>query len=251
MRLSELKEKCIRNYKKITAVLCVIIFVIFSNCVISEKIVCRFTTELTIGINNDAITDKDVDNIKGLYFLKTLHIYNGDTNDLSFLENKNHLTDLAIIRQKYDITDTGINNWSYLRNCKKLKNFEVAGQCNFHNLKDFSEMKDLEKLCISSEIEPDPVIESLDGLQDISDSLKSLTLTGIENETNLNLEKFSNLRHLDVEHTSLREIHINTYLEYLNVSDNPYLQTVFLPPEYGTPETIVTNNSPYVNIIYQ
>lgn len=251
MHLSEIKSGIKDNYKKIIVVLCVVILVVFSNCIIGEKIVCRFTTKLIIGINNDAITDRDVDNIKGLYFLKTLHIYNGDTNDLSFLENKNHLTDLTIIRQKYSSTDMGINDWSYLRNCKKLKSFESAGQCTFHNLKDFSEMKNLEKLCISSEIEPDPVIESLDGLQDISDSLKELTLVGIENETNLNLEKFSNLRDLEITDSSLREIHINSYLESLNISDNPNLKAVYLPVHYGTPENINTNNSPYVNIIYE
>lgn len=251
MRLSEIKSKIKYNYKKIIAALCVVILVVFSNCIIGGKIVCRFTTKLIAGINNDAVTDKDVDNIKGLYFLKTLHIYNGDTNDLSFLENKNHLTDLTIIRQKYSATDMGIDDWSYLRNCKKLKNFESAGQCTFHNLKDFSEMKNLEKLRISSEIEPDPVIESLDGLQDISDSLKELTLDGIENETNLNLEKFSNLRNLKITDSSLREIHVNSYLENLNVSDNPNLRAVYLPAQYGIPENINTNNSPYVNIIYE
>ncbi len=253
MRLSNLKEKCIRNYKKIIAAVCVIILVIFSNCIIGGRIVCRFTTKLYTDSNfNDDITDKDVDNIRGLYFLKELCIDNAVTNDLSFLENKNFLTDLIIFRQNSDgIDKIGIDNWSYLGNCKNLKSFKSAGKCTFHNLKDFSGLKDLEKLCISSEIEPDPVIESLDGLQDISDSLESLTLTGIENETTLNLEKFSNLRNLEITDSSLREIHINTYLENLNVAGNPYLQTVYLPSEYGTPENINTNGSPYVNITYE
>jgi len=252
MRLSEIKSKIKDNSKKIIAVVCVIILVIFSNCIIGGRIVCRFTTELYVGVNDDAIENKDVDNIRGLYFLETLHIYNGNTNDLSFLENKNFLTDLIILRQNFDgIDKTGIDNWSYLRNCKKLKSFESAGKCTFHNLKDFSEMKDLKELRISSEIEPDPVIESLDGLQDISDSLESLTLTGIENETTLNLEKFSNLRSLEITDSSLREIHVNSYLENLNVYGNPNLRAVYLPVHYGTPENINTNNSPYVNIIYE
>lgn len=251
MRLSEIKSRIRDNYKKIIAVLCVVVLVVFSNCTIAGKIVCRFATKLTIHINHEPIEDEDVENIKGLYFLKKLLIYDCQTSDVSFLENKNYLTDLVIIRQKYSGVDIGIDDWSYLHDCKKLKSFKSAGHCTFHNLKDFSEMKNLDKLCISSEIEPDPVIESLDGLQDISDSLKELTLDGIENEINLNLEKFSNLRNLEIKNSSLREIHVNSYLEYLNVSDNPNLRVVYLPAQYGVPENINTNNSPYVNIIYE
>ncbi len=252
MRLSEMKERIKTKHKKIIAVICVVVLVLFSNCIIGGRIVCRFTTELYAGINNDAIEDKDVDNIRGLYFLKNLCIDNAVTNDLSFLENKNFLTDLIILRQNSDgIDKIGIDNWSYLGNCKNLKSFESAGKCTFHNLKDFSELKDLEELRISSEIEPDPVIESLDGLQDISDSLESLTLTGIKNETTLNLEKFSNLRSLEITNSSLREIHVNSYLENLNVADNPNLRAVYLPVHSGAPENINTNDSPYVNIIYE
>lgn len=252
MRLSEMKEKIRTNHKKIIAVICVLVLVLFSNCIISGRIVCRFTTELHTGINNDAVEDKDVDNIRGLYFLKKLHMDNVVTNDVSFLENKNFLTDLIIIRQNSDgIDKTGIDDWSYLSNCKKLKNFKVAGKCTFHNLKDFSGLKNLKELCISSEIEPDPVIESLDGLQDISATLTKLTLTGIQNETVLNLEKFSNLRHLKITDSSLREIHVNSYLENLYVANNPNLMAVYLPAQYGIPENINTNGSPYVNIIYE
>lgn len=238
MRLSELKEKCIRNYKKIIVIISVIIFVIFSNCIIGGKIVCRFTTRFT-SIN---ITEKDFDNIRGLYFLTKLSVNCWNVNNVNFLENKNFL-------KYFSVETDSIHDWSALKNCPKLEYFYADGNATFHNLKDFSGMENLKSLYIGSLLSI-PKIESLDGLQDISDSLKELTLAGIENETILNLEKFSNLRHLDVEHTSLREIHINTYLEYLDVSNNPYLQTVFLPSEYGTPETIVTNNSPLVQITY-
>lgn len=242
MRLSELKEKCIRNYKKIIVVLCVVILVVFSNCIIGGRIVCRFTTELIT--NNDAVTDKDVDNIRGLYFLKKLTIDRYNADDAGFLENKNFL-------EYFSITTDNIDDWSPLENCPKLKFFYADGKCTFHNLKDFSGMENLKNLCIGEFNSNSPKIESLDGLQDISDSLKSLTLAGIENETNLNLEKFSNLRSLDVENSSLREIHVNSYLESLNVSNNPNLRTIYLPVHYGTPENIITDNSPYVNIIYQ
>ncbi|MBD5160111.1 MAG: hypothetical protein HDT23_07730 [Ruminococcus sp.] len=235
-------------YKKIIAVVCVIFLVIFSNCIIAGKIVCRFATELYIDANDNPVTDDDVENIKGLYFLKKLYIDNCDTNDLSFLENKNHLTDFLILcNGNY----TGIVDWSYLRKCKKLKNFECAGRCTFRNLKDFSEMKNLEELRISAEIGNYTIIEGLDGLQDISGTLKALTLNGIQNETVLNLEKFSDLRYLDIENSSLREIHINSYLETLNISDNPDLMAIYLPSDYGQPENISTYNSPYVNIIYE
>ncbi|MCM1507213.1 MAG: hypothetical protein NC177_08785 [Ruminococcus flavefaciens] len=253
MRLSEMKEKIKTNHKKIIAVICVLVLVLFSNCIIAGRIVCRFTTKLVTDMNfDDLITDKDVDNIRGLYFLKKLHIDNAVTNDVSFLENKNFLTDLIIIRQNSDgIDKTGIDDWSYLSNCKKLKNFEVAGKCTFRNLKDFSGLKNLKELCISSEIEPDPVIESLDGLQDISATLTKLELTGIQNETVLNLEKFKSLRSLEVTDSSLREIHVNSYLENLYVANNPNLMAVYLPVHSGTPENISTYNSPYVNIIYE
>ncbi|MDE6670708.1 MAG: hypothetical protein K2K16_00775 [Ruminococcus sp.] len=247
MQLSDIKK----HYKKIIAVVCVIAVVIFSNCIIAGKIVCRFATKLHIDVNGNSVTDDDVENIKGLYFLKKLYIDNCDTNDLSFLENKNHLTDLSILRQKYDVNDTGIVDWSYLRKCKKLKNFECAGRCTFRNLKDFSEMKKLEELRISAEIGNYTIIESLDGLQDISGTLKALTLNGIQNETVLNLEKFSNLRYLDIENSSLTEIRINSYLETLNISNNTNLRVIYLPSDYGQPENIITNNSPYVNIIYE
>ncbi|MDE7138917.1 MAG: hypothetical protein K2O29_10780, partial [Ruminococcus sp.] len=181
--------------------------------------------------------------IRGLYFLKKLTVDCYDADNVSFLENKNFLEYLSIMSKADD--------WSSLKNCPKLKLFYADGQCTFHNLKDFSSMENLKNLCIGGFNPDSPKIESIDGLQDISDSLITLTLNGIENETVLNLEKFSNLRNLDVENSSLREIHINTYLEYLNISDNPYLQTVYLPSEYGIPEKIITDNSPYVNIIYQ
>lgn len=244
MQLSDIKK----HYKKIIAVVCVIAVVIFSNCIIAGKIVCRFATKLHIDVNGNSVTDDDVENIKGLYFLKKLYIDNCDTNDLSFLENKNHLTDFLILcNGNY----TGIVDWSYLRKCKKLKNFECAGRCTFRNLKDFSEMKNLEELRISAEIGNYTIIESLDGLQDISKSLTTLTLNGIENETFLNLEKFSNLRYLDIENSSLTEIRINSYLETLNISNNTNLRVIYLPSDYGQPENIITNNSPYVNIIYE
>lgn len=52
MHLSDLKEKCIRNYKKIIIIIGVIILVVLSNCIIDGKIVCRFTTEFTsINVN--------------------------------------------------------------------------------------------------------------------------------------------------------------------------------------------------------
>ncbi|MDE5772101.1 MAG: hypothetical protein K2I06_10845 [Ruminococcus sp.] len=239
MRLSEIKLKIKNHYKKIIAVLCVIIFVIFSNCIIDGKIVCRFTTEFT-SIN---VTEKDFDNIRGLYFLKKLTVDCYDTNNVSFLENKNFLEYFSIMSKADD--------WSSLKNCPKLQLFYADGKCTFHNLKDFSDMANLQNLCIGSFNPNSPKIESLDGLQNISKTLTILILNGIENETILNLEKFSNLRSLDVENSSLREIHINTYLECLNVSNNPYLQTVYLPSEYGIPENIYTDNSPYVNIVYE
>ncbi len=150
------------------------------------------------------VTEKDFDNIKRLYFLKKLTVDCYDTNNVSFLENKNFLAYFSIVSKADD--------WSSLKNCPKLKVFYADGKCTFHNLKDFSD---------------------------------------IENETILNLEKFSNLRDLDIEDSSLVEIHVNSHLEYLNVSHNPYLQTVYLPSEYGIPENIYTDNSPYVNIIYK
>ncbi len=240
MRLSELKEKCIKNYKKIILIISVIILVIFSNCIIGGRIVCRFTTEL----NSTNITEKDFNNIQGLYFLKKFETELYDADNISFLENKNFLEYLSI-------NANDIDDWSALKNCPKLKTFYIKGKCTFHNLKDFSGMENLKNLCIGEFNPNSPKIESLDGLQNISNSLITLTLNGIENESVLNLEKFSNLRHLDVENSSLREIRINTYLEYLNVSENPYLQTVYLPSEYGIPEKIITDNSPYVNIVYQ
>lgn len=239
MRLSELKEKCIRNYKKIIAIVCVIILVIFSNCTIDGKIVCRFTTEFS-SIN---ITEKDFDNIRGLYFLKKLSVDCWNIDNVSFLENKNYLKYLSV-------DSDSIDDWSSLKNCPKLEYFCADGTCTFHNLKDFSGMENLKELYIGLLLST-PKIESLDGLQDISKSLTTLTLNGIENETVLNLEKFSNLRRLDVENSSLREIHVNSYLEYLNVSNNPNLRAVYLPVHYGTPENIYTDNSPYVNIIYE
>lgn len=254
MRLSEIKPVLTANRKKIIVVLCIVVLVLFSNCIIGGRIVCRFTTKLITDMNfDDLITDKDVDNIKGLYFLKKLSMDNVVTNDVSFLENKNFLTDLMIYRLNTDSNDkVGVDNWSYLSNCKKLKYFEVSGKCTFHNLKDFSGLKNLKELCISSKIEPDPVvIKSLDGLQEISATLTKLTLTGIQNETVLNLEKFSNLRNLEIINSSLREIHVNSYLENLNISDNSNLRVIYLPAHYGTPENINTNNSPYVNIIYK
>ncbi|MDE6102167.1 MAG: hypothetical protein K2F73_04255, partial [Ruminococcus sp.] len=165
------------------------------------------------------------DNIRGLYFLKKLTVNCYDANNVSFLENKNCLEYFAIMSKADD--------WSSLKNCPKLQLFYADGKCTFHNLKDFSGMENLQNLCIGSFNPNSPKIESLDGLQYISKSLTTLILNGIENETILNLEKFSNLRSLDVENSSLREIHINTYLECLNVSNNPYLQTVYLPSEYG------------------
>lgn len=239
MRLSEIRSGIRDNCKKITVVLCIIILVVFSNCIIDGKVVCRFATEF----NSINITEKDFDNIRGLYFLKKLSVNCWNVNNVSFLENKNFL-------EYFSVETDSIDDWSALKNCPKLEYFYTEGNATFHNLKDFSGMENLKNLYIGSLLSI-PKIESLDGLQDISDSLKELTLAGIESETNLNLEKFSNLRRLDVEHSSVREIHINTYLEYLDVSNNPYLQTVYLPSEYGTPEIIVTNNSPYVNIIYQ
>ncbi|MDE6426191.1 MAG: hypothetical protein K2K89_08665, partial [Ruminococcus sp.] len=143
------------------------------------------------------------------------------------------------------------DDWSSLKNCPKLQLFYADGQCTFHNLKDFSGMENLKNLCIGSFNPNSPKIESLDGLQDISKTLTTLTLNGIENETILNLEKFSNLRYLEVENSSLREIHVNSYLESLNVSNNPNLRAIYLPSDYGTPENIITDNSPYVNIIYE
>ena len=242
MHLSELKEKFIINYKKIIFVLCIIILVVLYNCInctIGGKKVCRFATEFT-SIN---VTEKDFDNIRGLYFLKELTVDCYDTDNVSFLENKNFLEYFSIMSKADD--------WSSLKNCPKMEIFHADGQCTFHNLKDFSGMENLKNLSIGMFLPNSPKIESLDGLQDISVSITTLTLNGIENETVLNLEKFSNLRHLDIENSSLSEIHINSYLEYLNVSDNPYLQAVYIPSEYEIPEKIITNNSPYVNIIYQ
>ncbi len=239
MRLSDLKEKCIRNYKKIIIIISAIILVIFSNCIIGGRIVCRFTTEF----NSINITEKDFDNIRGLYFLKKLTVDCYDTNNVSFLENKNFLEYFSIMSKADD--------WSSLKNCPKLQVFYADGKCTFHNLKDFSDMENLKNLCIGAFLIGSPTIESLDGLQDISKTLTTLTLNGIENETILNLEKFSNLRDLDIEDSSLVEIHVNSHLEYLNVSHNPYLQTVYLPSEYGIPKNIYTDNSPYVNIIYK
>lgn len=78
MHLSELKEKFIINYKKIIVVLCIIILVVLYNCInctIGGKKVCRFATEFT-SIN---VTEKDFDNIRGLYFLKKLTVDCYDT----------------------------------------------------------------------------------------------------------------------------------------------------------------------------
>lgn len=239
MRLSEIKSKITDKYKKIIAALCIVIFVMFSNCIIGGKVVCRFATEF----NSINITEKDFDNIRGLYFLKKLSVNCWNVNNVSFLKNKNFL--------KYFSVETNhIDDWSALKNCPKLEYFYTDGNAIFHNLKDFSDMENLKSLCIGSLLSM-PKIESLDGLQDISDSLKELTLVGIENETNLNLEKFSNLRNLKITNSSLREIHVNSYLENLNLSDNPNLRAVYLPAQYGIPENINTNNSPYVNIIYE
>lgn len=238
MQLSEIKSKIKDNYKKIIAVMCVIIFVVFSNCIIDGKIVCRFATEFTsINVNED-----DFDNIRGLYFLKELTVDCYDTNNVSFLENKNFLKYFSIISETDD--------WSSLKNCPKLEIFYADGECTFHNLKDFSGMENLKNLSIGRLFTDSPKIESLDGLQDISKTLTTLTLNNIENETVLNLEKFSNLRYLDVENSSLKEIHINSYLEHLNVSNNPNLRIVYIPADYGTPENITIDNSPYVKIGY-
>ncbi|MCM1314737.1 MAG: hypothetical protein NC205_04255 [Prevotella sp.] len=239
MQLSEIKSKLKNHYKKIIAVMCVIVLVIFSNCIIDGKVVCRFTTEF----NSINVTEEDFDNIRGLYFLKKLMIDCYDTNNVSFLENKNFLEYFSIMSKADD--------WSSLKNCPKLQLFYADGQCTFHNLKDFSGMENLKNLCIGSFNSNSPKIESLDGLQDISKTLTLLILNGIENETILNLEKFSNLRYLEVKNSSLREIHVNSYLESLNVSNNPNLRAIYLPSDYGTPEKIITDNSPYVNIIYE
>lgn len=240
MHLSEIKSKIKDNRRKIIAVLCVVILVIFSNCIIDGKIICRFTTELSV----DTVTDKDVDNIKGLYFLKNLNIYNCETSDSSFLENKKYLKKLFI---KCD----NIKDWSYLENCPKLEYFGADGNCVFNNLECFSGLENIKSICIGYDKNYNPVIKSLDGLQDISKTLNSLTLISIENEINLNLEKFSNLRWLDIKNSSLREIRVNSYLENLNINDNPDLRAIYLPVHYGTPENIYTDNSPYVNIIYE
>lgn len=239
MRLSEIRCGIKDNCKKIIVVLCVVIIVVFSNCIIDGKVVCRFATEF----NSINITEKDFDNIRGLYFLKKLSVNCWNVNNVSFLENKNFL-------EYFSVETDSIDDWSALKNCPELEYFYTDGNAIFHNLKDFSGMENLKSLCIGSLLSI-PKIESLDGLQDISDSLKELTLTGIENETNLNLEKFSNLRNLKITNSSLREIHVNSYLECLNVSDNPNLRAVYLPAQYGVPENININNSPYVNIIYE
>lgn len=239
MRLSEIKPVLIANRKKIIAVICVLVLVLFSNCIIDGKIVCRFTTELNV----HNLTEKDVDNIRGLYFLKKLTINKCETSDSGFLENKNFLTELTI-------SGGNITDWSYLENCPKLKEFSADGKCTFNDLKCFSGLENLELIFIGMFCRS-ATVKSLDGLQGISKSLKGLYLREIEDETVLNLEKFTNLRSLDIEKSSLREIHVNSYLEYLNVSDNPNLRAVYLPVHYGTPETIYTDNSPYVNIIYE
>lgn len=238
MQFPEIKEKLKANRIKIIAVLCVIIFVIFSNCIIDGKIVCRFAISLTV----DTVTEKDIDNIRGLYFLKNLTIDKCETADVRFLENKNFLTEISIY-------DGNITDWSYLENCKKLKKFSSGGNCTFNNLECFSALENIESIFIG--MFGNSTVESLDGLQDISKSLKYLYMRKIENETNLNVEKFSNLRSLDIEESSLREIHVNSYLEYLNISDNPDLRNIYLPVHYGTPENIIMDNSPYVNIIYE
>ena len=237
MQFPEIKSKLKNNRKKIIVILCIIILVVFSNCMIGGKIVCRFTTQFS-SVN---ITENDFENIQGLYFLKKLSVICHDIDDnVNFLENKNFLKD-------FSIDAYGIDDWSALKNCPKLENFNAKGKCTFHNLKDFSGMESIKNLCIGSS---EHKIESLDGLQDISKSLIKLTLNGIENETNLNLEKFSNLRTLQIKNSSLKEIHINSYIEYLDVSDNPYLRNIYLPSDYGTPENIIIDNSPYVNIVY-
>ncbi|MDE5556957.1 MAG: hypothetical protein K2J32_04590, partial [Ruminococcus sp.] len=237
MQLYEIKEKCIKHYKKIILISVIIIFVVFSNCIIDGKIVCRFATEFT-SIN---VTEKDFNNIQGLYFLKKMSVDCWNVNNVSFLENKNFLKYLSV-------DSNSIDDWSSLKNCPKLEYFYTDGDVTFHNLKDFSDMENLKNLCIGKLLST-PTIESLDGLQDISKSLEKLTLNGIKNETFLNLEKFSNLKNLDVQNSSLNALQVNSYLENLNISNNPYLKNVYLPADYGTPENIITDNSPYVNII--
>ncbi|MDE6834044.1 MAG: hypothetical protein K2J39_07370 [Ruminococcus sp.] len=37
----------------------------------------------------------------------------------------------------------------------------------------------------------------------------------------------------------------------LNISDNLDLMAIYLPSDYGQPENIITNNFPYLNIIYE
>lgn len=238
MQLSEIKKKCIKHYKKIILIPVIIIFVIFSNCKIGGKTVCRFTTEF----NSINVTEEDFDNIRGLYFLKNLMIDCYDTNNVNFLENKKFLKCFSI--------KSKVDDWSSLKNCPKLQVFYADGQCTFHNLKDFSGMKKLKNLCIGSFNPNSSKIESLDGLQDISKSLTTLILNGIENETVLNLEKFSNLRSLEITNSSLKEIHISSYIENLNISNNPDLRTVYVPAQYGILENITADNSPYVTIAY-